>query len=112
MADNEINDINRSKLSKIKENEKVQCIIPIMENGKEESCNTSYKFTGSTSYMKYHLNEQKNTISSMFGRVIPHVKSQQYKLDVVLLEFIITDSQPFHILRFKKFPFHVTKFNF
>jgi hypothetical protein len=44
----------------------------------------------------------------MFSRVIPHGKSQQHKLNVALLEFIITDSQPFHILKnegFKKFLF-------
>jgi hypothetical protein len=40
----------------------------------------------------------------MFGK--PYGKVQQYKLNVSLLEFIITDSQPFHILKsegFKKF---------
>jgi hypothetical protein len=42
------------------ENEKAQCIIPIIKNGKEEPCNASYKFTGSTSNMKYHLNVMHN----------------------------------------------------
>jgi hypothetical protein len=44
------------KYFKKTENENVQCIIPIIKNGKESPCSTSYKFTGSTSNMKYHLN--------------------------------------------------------
>ncbi|CAJ0834021.1 812_t:CDS:2 [Entrophospora sp. SA101] len=151
MADNEINDSCSGffdfrdneessfesqslcmEIFKKTENEKAQCIIPIIKNGKEEPCNASYKFTGSTSNMKYHLNVMHNktedkekkvniifdkrilfisnifnfkiklilseqkiqqpTISSMFSRVIPHGKSQQHKLNVALLEFIITDS--------------------
>ena len=47
---------------KIETNEKVQvqCIVPVMKNEKEEPCNTTHKFTGSTSNMKYHLNAIHN----------------------------------------------------
>ncbi len=41
-------------------NDKVQCIVPIIKNEKEEPCNVSYKYTGSTSNMKYHLNAAHN----------------------------------------------------
>lgn len=42
----------------------------------------------------------------MFRKIVPHSKSTQYKLNVALLEFIINDSQSFHILKnegFRKF---------
>ncbi|CAB5393607.1 unnamed protein product [Rhizophagus irregularis] len=35
----------------------------------------------------------------MFGKTKSHGKSYQHKLNMLLLEFIITDSQPFHILK-------------
>ena len=35
---------------------KVQCIIPIVKNEKEEPCNIIYKYNSFTSNMKYHLN--------------------------------------------------------
>ncbi|RGB23095.1 hypothetical protein C1646_677369 [Rhizophagus diaphanus] len=41
-------------------NDKVQCIVPIIKNEKEEQCNITYKYTGSTSNMKYHLNTAHN----------------------------------------------------
>jgi len=44
----------------------------------------------------------------MFGKTKSHRKSYQHKLNMLLLEFIITDSQPFHILKsdgFKKLLF-------
>ena len=44
---------------KIKDN-KVQCKVLTMKNGKEEPCNITYKFTGSTSTLKYHLNMSHN----------------------------------------------------
>ena len=49
---------------------------------------------------------QQQKISSIFNKIIPHGRVQQYKLNVALLEFIITDSQPFNILKsngFRKF---------
>ena len=45
-----------SYFKKIENDKKVQCTVPIIKNEKEEPCNTTYKFTGSTSNMKYHLN--------------------------------------------------------
>ncbi|CAB5349428.1 unnamed protein product [Rhizophagus irregularis] len=85
------------------ENKKVQCKILVENNGKEEPCNVTYKYTGSTSNLKYHLNivhnkteadevekkEQKlhQTKISLFGK--PYGKAQQYKLNVALLEFIL-----------------------
>jgi hypothetical protein len=42
------------------EDSKVQCKVPTMKNGKEEPCNITYKFTGSTSTLKYHLNMSHN----------------------------------------------------
>ncbi|GBC25170.2 zinc finger BED domain-containing protein 4-like [Rhizophagus irregularis DAOM 181602=DAOM 197198] len=98
---------------------KVQCIIPIMKGEKEEPCNIIYKHSSSTSNMKYHLNAAHNktegdeekeesiihqtTIDSMFSKARSHGKSYQHKLNTLLLEFIITDSQPFHILKSKGF---------
>src|SRR6266542_3344663 len=44
----------------------------------------------------------------MFGKTKSHGKSYKHKLNMLLLEFIITDSQPFHILKsdgFKKLLF-------
>ncbi|CAI2190429.1 1255_t:CDS:2 [Funneliformis geosporum] len=103
--------------------EKVYCIVPVIKHEKEELCDISYKFTVSTSNLKYHLNTVHNItdnnkknkkdkyqqkISSIFNKIISHGKSQQYKLNIALLEFIITNSQLFNILksnRFKKFLF-------
>jgi hypothetical protein len=42
------------------ENKKVQCKVLIEKDGKEVPCDTSYKFTGSTSNLKYHLNAVHN----------------------------------------------------
>jgi hypothetical protein len=38
------------------ENKKVQCNVPVDKDGREEPCKATYKFTGSTSNLKYHLN--------------------------------------------------------
>ncbi|CAG8692323.1 20461_t:CDS:2 [Rhizophagus irregularis] len=72
---------------------KVQCIIPIMKGEKEEPCNIIYKHSSSTSNMKYHLNAAHNKTEG----------DEEKELNTLLLEFIITDSQPFHILKSKGF---------
>ena len=38
------------------ENNKVQCKVLVMKDKKEVPCDVIYKFTGSTSTLKYHLN--------------------------------------------------------
>uniref|UniRef100_U9TT23 BED-type domain-containing protein n=1 Tax=Rhizophagus irregularis (strain DAOM 181602 / DAOM 197198 / MUCL 43194) TaxID=747089 RepID=U9TT23_RHIID len=93
---------------------KVRCIMSITKNGKEEPCNATYKYLSFTLNMKYHLNSlhnitegeeqeepkvQQAKIDSIFGKAKSHGKSHQHKLNILLLEFIITDSQPFHILK-------------
>ncbi|CAB5292141.1 unnamed protein product [Rhizophagus irregularis] len=97
---------------------KVRCIMSITKNGKEEPCNATYKYLSFTLNMKYHLNSlhnitegeeqeepkvQQAKIDSIFGKAKSHGKSHQHKLNILLLEFIITDSQPFHILKSNRF---------
>lgn len=40
--------------------DEVQCKVPVMKDGKEEPCNITYKYKGSTSTLKYHLNAAHN----------------------------------------------------
>jgi hypothetical protein len=42
------------------DDEKVYCIVPVIKHIKEELCDISYKFTGTTSNLKYHLNTIHN----------------------------------------------------
>src|SRR5436853_4068692 len=42
---------------------------------------------------------QQMKIDTIFGKTKSHGKSYQHKLNMLLLEFIVTDSQPFHILK-------------
>jgi N-methylhydantoinase B/oxoprolinase/acetone carboxylase alpha subunit len=64
------------------ENKKVQCKIIVQRDGKEVPCDVTYKFTGSTSNLKYHLNV-------VHGKT--EADEEEIKVNIILLKIIIIE---------------------